>query len=267
MLDQGYGIMPNSILFNKELSDKEKLLYCLISSLCAKEWFSWASNQYLWEKLSLHKDNIWKYLSKMNKSWIIFLKEVYNTRYITICKIDENAWGGRWIHLGGVDENAYPIYRMNSTIEKDNVIEESKTSQIEENPIKPKRKKASSSIRDVSESIRVPYVPPTIQQLHEILWDKKWVNKFYEIITLEIMKEEITLEKTVEVYNWMLTFFKEKYEWKIYKDPATDKMVWSNIILDELDKFIAYYSEKWENILCLKARLRKWVTNSTKYSN
>jgi len=276
MLDQGYGIMPNSILFNKELSDKEKLLYCLISSLCASEWHSWATNQYLWEKLWLHKDNIWKYLSKMAKSWIIFLQDINNTRYITICKIDENAWGGRWIHLGGVDENTYPIYRMNSISEEDKGKEE--TSHIEEkNSTEKSTKKLSSSIRKGSKPIREIIVPPEKRYIDEVLWQKRWVDKLYEILTLPTMKDYDVLAlddkedprsftKIISLYEWLLAFFQEKYDGKIYKDD-NGKMVGSGIILNELDKFIAYYSEKKdEDILDIKARLRKWVTNSLKYA-
>ncbi|MBP9780150.1 helix-turn-helix domain-containing protein [Candidatus Gracilibacteria bacterium] len=267
MLDQGYGIMPNSVLFNNELSDKEKLLYCLISSLCAKEGYSWATNQYLGEKLGLHKDNIGKYLSKMNKSGVIFLQEINNTRYISICKIDENAWGGRGIHLGGVDENTYPIYRMNSIIEKDNVIEESETSQIKEKTSAKKSKsKLSSSIGKVSEPIRAIYVPPTKLMVEERLGTKRGVDKFYEILTLEKMKDPLSLDKICEVYDWTIQFFQEKYDGKIYKDSDTGKMIGAEIIFNEFDKFISHYSEKGDDILCLKARLRKWITNSLKYA-
>jgi hypothetical protein len=279
MLDQGYGIMPNSILFNKDLSDKEKLLYCLISSLCAKEWFSWATNQYLWEKLWLHKDNIWKYLSKMNKSWVIFLQEVNNTRFISICKIDENTWGGRWIHLGGVDENTYPIYRMNSIIEKDKGIAESEIPHIEEKKSTEKSKpKLSSSIRKGTKPIRAIIVAPKKELIDQVLGQKRWVDKLYEIITLPNMKDydvlalqnpedELSFTNLISLYEWLIDFFQEKYDWKIYKD-ENGKMVGSTIILNELDKFIAYYSEnkKEEDILDLKARLRKWVTNSLKYA-
>jgi len=76
------------------------------------------------------------------------------------------------VSLLGTSQNGYLNSNNKDSKKELNIsidILSQKTSQIEENPIKPKRKKASSSIRDVSESIRAPYVPPTIQQLHEIL--------------------------------------------------------------------------------------------------
>lgn len=107
---------------------------------------------------------------------------------------------------------------------------------------------------------------------------KRWVDKLYEILTLPTMKDydvlkladdkdPLSFTKIISLYEWLIAFFQEKYDGKIYKD-ENGKMVWSAIILNELDKFIAYYSEKKdEDILDIKARLRKWVTNSLKYAD
>lgn len=277
ILAEGYGIMPNLVLFNKDLLDKEKLLYCLISSLCAEKWYSWATNEYFWDRLWFHKDTVSKYISNMRKMSLIFLEEVNNKRYITICKIDVDTKGGRRGELGGVDVESDPIYRMNSIIEKDKRIKK-ETSHIEEKTSTEKSKsKLSSSIRKGTKGIREVLVPPEKKYVDEVLWQKRWVDKLYEMLTLPTMKDydlfiledkenPRSFTKIVSLYEWMLAFFKEKYDGQIYKD-ADGKMVWSGIILNELDKFIAYYSEKKdEDILDLKARLRKWITNSLKYN-
>ena len=47
VLEKGYGIMPMVVLEDKELSANQKLLYCLISSLCAEKGYCWATNKYL----------------------------------------------------------------------------------------------------------------------------------------------------------------------------------------------------------------------------
>ncbi len=270
MLDQGYGIMPNSILFNKDLSDKEKLLYCLISSLCAERWYSWATNQYFSEKLWTHKDNIRKYISKMNKSWIIFIEDVSNTRYISICKVGKFTQGGGWIYPGGVGENTHPIYRMNSIIEKDNIIaaEENKETgaiRIEEKKKRRQVNLGSSSIR--KRTTLEPYVPPAKEVMFEILGNTRWADKFHEFFSIWKIYQSFTHEQIKETYDWMLDFFKEKYEGKIYRDSQTQKMVGSEIILNELDKMIAYYSSKWRDIADLKATIRTWIVrNSQPYS-
>ena len=90
--------------------------------------------------------------------------------------------------------------------------------------------------------------------------------KDYDVLALENKEDPRSFTKIISLYEWLLAFFQEKYDGKIYKD-ENGKMIGSGIILNELDKFIAYYSEKKdEDILDIKARLRKWVTNSLKYA-
>ena len=52
MLEGGYGIMPNVVLFSKDLSSTAKLMFCLISSLCAETGECWATNDYLGARLA-----------------------------------------------------------------------------------------------------------------------------------------------------------------------------------------------------------------------
>ena len=71
MLENGYGIMPNKVLYDKELSDKEKLIYCVVSSLCAEKWFCWASNKYIWDMLDCKEWTISKAVSKLVSIWYL----------------------------------------------------------------------------------------------------------------------------------------------------------------------------------------------------
>ena len=115
MLDKWYWILPNAVLFDKELSDKQKLLFCLISSLCAKEWFCWATNEYLWSLLDAHKITISKNIAILQEKWLIVInKDAENWRKIAL---SENAKGGKQKCLGGISENANPYIYMNITNE------------------------------------------------------------------------------------------------------------------------------------------------------
>lgn len=67
ILQKGYGILPNIVLFDKEISSTSKLLYCLISSLCAEKGYCYAQNQYLADMLGLSKFNITRLLNELNK--------------------------------------------------------------------------------------------------------------------------------------------------------------------------------------------------------
>lgn len=91
MLDQWYGIMPNRILFNKDLSDKEKLLFCFISSLCAEKWYCRATNEYMAEKMWVTDRTIREHISNLAKLWYITVNIENNTnRTIRISRVEEN---------------------------------------------------------------------------------------------------------------------------------------------------------------------------------
>lgn len=53
MLHKGYGLMPNQILFDDQLSPSAKLLFVYISSLCATEGYCWASNKHFAQRFGI----------------------------------------------------------------------------------------------------------------------------------------------------------------------------------------------------------------------
>lgn len=121
MLEQGYWIMPNSVLYSTELSDKQKLLFCTISSLCAKEWFCRATNEYLGELLNASKITISKNVSVLQEKWFINVEVSQkdgNTRKITMVEND-GGYSQKWQEGIVKNDNTY-IYK-NNTIEYNNV--------------------------------------------------------------------------------------------------------------------------------------------------
>ena len=93
ILSEWYWVMPNKVLFSKELTDKQKLLYCLISSLCAKEWYCWASNKYLWEILWVKERTISNWIKTLIEQWFInsdINKSKGNERHITIAIVNNH---------------------------------------------------------------------------------------------------------------------------------------------------------------------------------
>ena len=111
ILSQWYWMMPNSVLFNKDLTDKQKLLYCLISSLCAEKWYCRATNEYLWELLNASKITISKNISILVEKWFIFIEVNQNyQRKLTLVKNDKGD-SQKW--LGGDSQK----WQDNITIE------------------------------------------------------------------------------------------------------------------------------------------------------
>lgn len=98
ILNEWYWLMPNTVLFNNDLTDKQKLLYCLISSLCAEKWYCRATNEYLWELLNASKITISKNISALVEKWFIYLEVNQNyQRKLTLVKNDKGdsqKWQG-----------------------------------------------------------------------------------------------------------------------------------------------------------------------------
>ena len=93
MIDKGYGIMPNTILFDDKLSSSAKLVFVFVSSLSAEQGFCWASNTYIAKRFNMGKSTISALIS-----------ELVDAGYLTI-EIEENY--KRKLKLG-VLENEIP---------------------------------------------------------------------------------------------------------------------------------------------------------------
>lgn len=90
IISQWYWMIPNSVLFDEGLTDKQKLLFCLISSLCAEKWFCWATNDYLWQLLNVCRSTISKNISILHERWLIKAEiEDKFRRKITLVKNDK----------------------------------------------------------------------------------------------------------------------------------------------------------------------------------
>ena len=126
MLGKWYGIMPNKVLLSNDLTDKQKILFCAISSLCAEKWFCWASNEYLWDFLWCHKITISKNIARLQELWFIEVEILDNhDRKIRISEsanevsddangVSADAKGGLALGLRGVSADANPyIYEHN----------------------------------------------------------------------------------------------------------------------------------------------------------
>ena len=111
--------MPNVVLYNKKLTDKQKLLFCAISNLCAEKGYCRATNDYLWELLWADKRTISRNMTPLLEEWFISIGE--DEQWRRTITLDKNVKGGRQKCLGGVDKNVHPYIYMNNTIEYNNV--------------------------------------------------------------------------------------------------------------------------------------------------
>ena len=156
MLDQWYWLMPNSVLYSKELTDKQKLLFWAISNLCAEKWYCRATNDYIGELLNADKRTISRNLSELEEKWFITI-EIWIQRKISL---DKNVYGGRQKCLGGVDKNVY----------QNNIIE----------------------YKDISKDISIGYS----DLYKNYYWKNKWIDEKVCSKLLDTkIKQWITLEE------------------------------------------------------------------------
>lgn len=77
--------MPNVVLFDEALTSTSKLVFVLISSLCAQEGYCWATNKYIGEKLGISKSQANRCIAKLDK-YIICEMITAEKRRITLRK-------------------------------------------------------------------------------------------------------------------------------------------------------------------------------------
>jgi DNA-binding MarR family transcriptional regulator len=87
VLSKWYGVMPNKVLYDNELSATQKLIYVVISSLCAEKWYCRASNKYIWDQLNVSVDTASEAINKLVDKWYLYSKidkKDWNKRYLTL---------------------------------------------------------------------------------------------------------------------------------------------------------------------------------------
>lgn len=120
LMSEWYWIMANVVLFDNRLTDKQKLLYCLISSLCAEKWYCRASNKYLWEKLWVKEWTISQWVKALIDYWYVesdINKSKWNERHITISNvINQNTYCEK-SQEGYCENSQHNITTINTTNE------------------------------------------------------------------------------------------------------------------------------------------------------
>lgn len=202
MLEQGYWIMPNSVLYSTELSDKQKLLFCTISSLCAKEWFCRATNEYLGKLLNASKITISKNVSVLQEKWFINVEVSQkdgNTRKITMVEND-GGYSQKWQE--GIVKNDNPYIYMNNTIEyiysnyywKWKWIDEKKCNKLIEDKLK-----QWITLEDIQKSLTLYNCECRIKQDYQYVKKlETWLKEFQPLTDEQI---EETLYTVVKEYS------------------------------------------------------------------
>ena len=217
MLDKWYWILPNSILYNSDLNDKQKLLFVSIASLCAETWTCWAWNDWFIKKwFAKNGETITRNIKILEKLWYINIEleklwSIVKSRKITI----DSKVNSHWL-------------QSQSTI--DSKVKENNTS----------NKNTNINKKEIIKNI----------SLEEMLEYKnnELTKTLYKIFILDNFKQSVDLEKFKDFYDYILEecshkwlYFKD-WEWKINAQ-------W---MINLVKKMLNHYQEKWIEIKNLK---------------
>lgn len=75
-----FGIIPDTVFFDEELKDKEKLIYILIQKLTLKEGYCFASNKYMSNQMKCTKRTIKSCISKLREKGYLRVEYIKNDK-------------------------------------------------------------------------------------------------------------------------------------------------------------------------------------------
>lgn len=255
IMSDGYWIMPNKILFDNRLSDKEKLLYCLISSLCAEKWFCWASNDYLAEKIWYSKKNIHR-----------LLQNIFNAWYITI-KINKEFGNQRQVFLNSLKYTEDTILKNEDTPILKNEDNNNINNNINNTLISGN---SNNVIRDDNNSLKQKNVDG--KQYHAPLDKIKNSDDIRELLDEdEISKYNIQLKILLKMINLWYKVNKTKtdlineFEWlknkaKLYGLIKWDGNIAWNTFYQKIDKWYDWHTEKNKPVKNFKTSIIPFIS-------
>ena len=214
LMSEWYWIIPNLVLFDNKLTDKQKLLFCLISSLCAEKGFCWASNKYLWEKLWVKERTISQWVKALIDLWYIesdINKSKWNERHITIANvINQNTYCEK-SQEGYCENSQHNITTLNTTKENSFLKKEQQSWNVEINNL-------ISEIKNLCNELWVAYNKDMERQFSKHILTAKEYWEFCEKIWQTRVEFALNVLK-VSVAIW---FFRGALSWPklIYKHYA-----------------------------------------------
>jgi len=257
-----FFVVPNKDYLEK-LSIYAKWIYITLCYSSDKYWVTEIPIQKLAEKNKCWRDSIIKWLKELEDLQLIKKYKKWKNKkecFVNFYQIQilDYIADNEWYVMSEVDMNDVVVENdsTNNNIYNNNTHIINNNDNIITDNYKPVREK-KNKVKE--EEI---FTLPTREEIYIFMWEKKWVEKFCDILQDVNLKQSLTLEQVKDIYDWIVEFFKEKYSGKIYVN-RDNIFIWGEIILNELDKFISHYSENQVEIKNLKARMRKWITNST----
>ena len=211
LMSEWYWIIPNLVLFDNRLTDKQKLLFCLISSLCAEKGFCWASNKYLWEKLWVKERTISTWIKALIDLWYIesdINKSKWNERHITIANvINQNTYCEK-SQEGYCENSQHNITTLNTTKENSFLKKEQQSWNVEINNL-------ISEIKNVCNSLWIMYNKTMDRQFAKHILTAKEFGENAEKCNMDRVKfalSVIYMSVQIKYFKWACNWPKSIYQ-------------------------------------------------------
>lgn len=182
-----YAILPAKVRYDKELTDKEKLLYAEITALCNKEGICWAGNQYFADLYNVSTRTIIRSINNLVLKKYLNSKLIYkpNSKEVQkrILSITDMLIGGDKNVMGGGDKNVTDNNTSNEYI-------------ISERIATPPASKGKKS----------DFLPPTIEEVKKYIEEKKYNIDpvyFFEYYSADGWRDK----NNKPIKNWKLKAF------------------------------------------------------------
>lgn len=97
-----YAVIPAVILFRDDLSANAKLLYAILTNLCDRDGYCWATNEYLAEQFSTSESSVTRWISQLERLGFIRSEMIPNAK-----GSERRIYAGIFVvREGGVSKNA-----------------------------------------------------------------------------------------------------------------------------------------------------------------
>mgnify|MGYP002620471281 CR=1 FL=1 len=228
LLEQWYWIMPNKVLFDKDLKWFAKSIFVVVSSLCSEKWYCRASNEYVANVMWVSEKTVSRSINELVDKWYIHSqidKNNGNRRVLTLSPklsipMDKivHTYGQNCPDINIIDKYKYINYLNNvetqiQTQWENALLEERKEKSCE----KKKRKKV-----EYTENFE------TLRKIYPQNW---WVKeKIFKI------RNEYSDEKKSNLVFWAKLIRLRNMTWWKYVQRMDRWMEWYEPPTNELEK-------------------------------
>lgn len=248
--DFWYAFMPKILLIDERLSDKQRLLYCLISSLAKNDKeYCRASDEYLWEMLQCWVRTINVSIKKLIELWYLIKDIDQNWRriirlssVIRWLNIDETKFTKVWIIHDDIEQKV--VTTKTKKDEQDDMIVKEKKGKVESKKVEDKNEKRKFDNK--TKRLYWDYVSLTDDEYARLVYSF-WRTEFVKDEKNHILKLTIHSKVVDDMIDNVNDRIDEKWNKAKYKDYY--RALLKRFRNRKISTYYEYDNRDWENEL------------------